>query len=343
MRARAGARVCARAGAALALLFGVLLSAGAGRAAAEPLKIRAAWVAIGDWPALWLPKKELAVHYGKSYVFEPVHFVGTPPMVTAIANNELEIGDLAFSTLPIAIANAGLDDVRVIANDFEDGVDGYHTAAFDVLKDGPIHKVEDLKGKVVATNAEGAAVDIAMQAMLHRHGLQANRDYTEIEAPFPAMRSMLAEKKADLIAAVPPFAFDPALTAIGRTLYTSRQAIGVSQFTLLTARAPFIAAHRAALVDFMEDTLRIARWYLDPRNHPAAQAIMAQLTKQPADSFGWVFTRDDFYRDPNLIPDLRALQRNVDTTEELGFVRTRLDVKAHSDLSIVEDAAKRLR
>jgi hypothetical protein len=60
--------------------------------------------------------------------------------------------------------------------------------------------VADLKGKVLATNVVGSAVDIAM---LRRDGLEANRDYTIIEALFPAMRAMLAEKKADLISAVP--------------------------------------------------------------------------------------------------------------------------------------------
>jgi sulfonate transport system substrate-binding protein len=327
----------------IAALSVVLLLVGFGAAHADPLKIRGAWVALGNWPGIWLPKKDLAVHYGKSYVFEPVHFVGTPPMVTAIANNEVEIGDLAYSTLPIAIENAGLDDIRVIASDLEDGVDGYHTARFEVLKDGPIHKVEDLKGKVVATNAAGAAVDIAMRAMLHAHGLEANRDYTEVEAPFPAMLAMLKEKKVDLIPAIPPFVFDPAMKSTARTLFTSKQAIGISQFIVLTARKPFIDAHRAALVDFMEDTLRIAHWYMDPRNHAQVEQIMAQLTKQPASRFGWVFTKSDLYRDPNLLPDLDALQRNVDTAQQLGFVKARLDVKAHADLSIVEEAAKRLK
>jgi len=310
---------------------------------AEPLKIRGAWVAIANWNAIWMEKKDLAVHYGTSYVFEPVHYVGTPPMITAIANNELEIGDLAYSTLPIAIENAGMDDIRVIADDFQDGVDGYHTTQFEVLKDGPMHKVEDLKAKVVATNAAGAAVDVAMKAMLHKHGLEANRDYTEVEAPFPAMKSMLAEKKVDLVPAVPPFVFDPELKKIARTLFTSKQAIGPSQFIILTARKPFIDQHRAALVDFMEDTLRIAHWYLDPKNHNEVAEIFSRLTKQPADHFGWVFTKSDFYRDPNLLPSLDDLQRNVDTTKELGFVKASVDVKAHSDLSIIEEAAKRLK
>ena len=146
-----------------------LLLLGAGVARADPVQIRVAWVApISNWISIWLDKKDLAKHFGQSYVFAPVHFAGTPPMVTAIANNEVEIGDLAYSTLPIAIKNAGMDDIRIISDDFQDGVDGYWTVRYDVLKDGPIKKVEDLKGKVLATNAEGSAVDIAMKAMLHQ-------------------------------------------------------------------------------------------------------------------------------------------------------------------------------
>jgi NitT/TauT family transport system substrate-binding protein len=326
-------------------LAGIALFAlSAGFARAEPVPLRVAWVApLSDLASIWLEKKDLARNYGKSYVFEPVRYRGTPPMITAIANNELEIGALAYSTLPIAIENAGMDDIRVIADDFLDGVEGYYSNEFDVLADGPIKTIEDLKGKVVATNSAGSAVDIAMRAMLRKHGLESNRDYTVIEAPFPAMRAMLAEKKADLISAVLPFSLDPELKKIARSLFTSKDAIGISQFIVLTARKPFIEAHRAALVDFLEDTLRIVRWYLDPENHDAVAAIAARVTKQPADRFGWVFTKSDYYRDPDLLPHLDALQNNVDMTKELGFINANVDVRAHSDLSLVEEAAKRLK
>ena len=321
-----------------------LLALSVGLARAEPVKLRFAWVApLSDWASIWLDKKDLARNYGKSYVVESVRYRGTPPMITAIANNELEIGALAYSTLPIAIKNAGMDDIRVIADDFRDGVDGYYSNEFDVLADGPIRKVEDLKGKIVAINSAGSAVDVAMRAMLHKHGLEANRDYTIIEAPFPAMRAMLAEKKVDLVSAVLPFSLDPELKKIARPLFTSKDALGVSQFIIWTARQPFIAAHRAALVDFLEDSLRIVHWYLDPVNHGAVADIAARLTKQPADSFGWVFTKGDYYRDPNLLPDLDALQRNVDMTRELGFINASVDVRAVSDLNLVEEAAKRLK
>jgi NitT/TauT family transport system substrate-binding protein len=182
-----------------------------------------------------------------------------------------------------------------------------------------------------------------MRAMLRKHGLEANRDYTIIEAPFPAMRAMLAEKKVDLIPAVLPFSLDPELRKIARPLFTIHDAIGVSQFVMWSARKPFIDAHRAALVDFLEDSLRIEHWYVDPKNHDAAAAIAAQLTKQPPERFGWLFTKADYYRDPNLVPNLDALQKNVDLTHDLGFVKSSFDVKAHSDLSLIEEAAKRLQ
>jgi sulfonate transport system substrate-binding protein len=322
----------------------VVVVLGFGVAHAEPLRIRAAWVApISDWFSIWLDKKDLAVHYGKSYVLESVHYNGTPPMITAMANGELEIAMLAFSTFPIAVVNAGMDDLRVIADEFQDGVEGYYSDEFMVLKDGPIKKVEDLKGKIVATNAAGSGVDVAMKAMLHKHGLEQNRDYTEIEAPFPTMLPMLAEKKADLISGVLPFSLDPELKKIAAPLFTSRDAIGVTQFIMFTARKPFIDKNRAALVDCLEDSLRILRWYMDPKNHDELQQIAGRLVKAPPERFGWVFTKADEYRDPNMLPNLDALQRNVDLTHELGFVRASFDVKAHADLSLIEEAASRLK
>jgi NitT/TauT family transport system substrate-binding protein len=311
---------------------------------ADPVRIRAAWVApVSNWASILLEKKDLARHLGRSYVLEPVRYRGTPPMITALANNELEIANLAYSTLAIAIQNAGLDDLRVIADEFRDGMPGRYTQEYLVLDDGPIKKPGDLKDKVVATNAAGSAVDVATRAMLRKFGLEDKRDYTVVEAPFPTMRAMLAEKKVDLIPGVLPFSLDPELRRIARVLYTQREAIGVTEMIVWTARKPFLDKHRAAMIDFMEDTLRIVQWYLDPVNQKAAAEIAARVTKQPAERFGWLFTDKDYYRDPNMMPDLGALQKNIDMTKDLGFVRASVDIKKYADLSITEEAAKRLK
>src|SRR5262249_55818147 len=274
---------------------------------------------------------------------EAVRYQGTPPMITALANGELEIANLAYSTLGIAIENAGISDLRVISDEFRDGVPGYFSNQYFVRKDSGINKIEDLKGKVLATNLIGTGVDIAMKAGLKKHGLLDKRDYTVIEAPFPAHPAMLNEKKADLVTGVMPFALNPTLNEIGKPLYDQTEGLGPSQFVFWAARQSWIDKNRAALIDYMEDMLRIERWYLDPKNHDEVAQIASKLLKIPPERFGWLFTKKDYYRDPDMMPDLVALQRNVNTAVDLGIVRESADVKKHADLSLVQEAAKRLK
>jgi NitT/TauT family transport system substrate-binding protein len=325
-----------------ALAATVWLGAGA---SAEPVKIRLSWVApIANIGSIIMEKKDLALHMGKSYVLEPVRYQGTPPMITALANNELEIADLAYSTLPIAIQNAGLDDLRVISDEFQDGVEGYYSNEFFVLKDGPIQKVGDLKGKVVATNAAGSAVDIASRAMLRKHGLEDKRDYTVIEAPFPTMKAVLLDGKADMIVSTTPFVFDPELQAKARVLFTQRDAMGTSELSFWTAREGFIGKNRAAMVDLLEDSLRAVRWYLDPANRTEAIDILARFLKQPPARFeSWIFTRNDFYRNPDGLVNLDALQSNIDLMRKLGIINADLDARKHANLELVGEATQRLK
>ena len=49
--------------------------------------------------------------------------------------------------------------------------------------------------------------------------------------------------------------------------------------------------------------------------------IAGRVTKQPPERFDWLFTKRDAYHDPNMLPDLAALQKNVDMTRDLGFVQ----------------------
>jgi sulfonate transport system substrate-binding protein len=328
-----------------ALTAGATLAAAARptRAQAAPLKIRVGWVVVpASLAPLILAKKDILKHFGQSYVAEATRFEGTPPVITALASGELDIGPLAFSSFGLAIQNAHMDDLRVISDEIQDGVAGHGSNEFMVLKDGPIKTVADLKGKVLATNAMGSAVDIAMRAMLRKSGLEANKDYTIVEAPFPAMRAMLSEKKADLVSAVPPFSLDPDLRAIANTLFTQKEAFGITQLTMWTARTGFIQQNRAALVDFLEDVVRGIRWYTDPKNHEEAVAIVASLNKAPPARMEWAFGDHDQYRDPNGMPNLAALQANLQLQKQVGFLNDDIDVRKYSDVSMVVEAAKRV-
>ena len=236
-----------------------------------------------------------------------------------------------------------MQDLRVIGDGFQDGVPGYHTNGYFVRKDGPIHAVEDLKGKVIATNQRGSAVDMAVRAMLAKHNLQDKRDVTMIEVRFPDQKAMLKEGKVDLITSPLPFGTDPELLAFAHPLFTQLDAIGRSQMIVRVAREPFLKAHRDAMVDFMEDYLHTLQYLLDPAHHAEAVALLAQVTKQKPELFdSWAFTNKDYFRDPKALADLGALQTNIDLQHQLGFLRSSLEVKKYSDNSIAEEAGRRL-
>ncbi len=331
--------------AASAALIPLMAAALTPAAAADPVKIRVAWIVpASNIASILFAKPELATHLGKSYTMEPVRYQGTPLMITALAVNEIEVGNLSYSSMNLAIQNAGMSDLRIIADEFQDGVAGYATNEFMVRKDSDIKTPADLKGKVIAINALGSAVDIAMRAELKKAGLQDKKDYTVVEAPFGAMKAMLGDKKVDLVASVLPFSEDAELRANSRVLFTQRDALGPSELGIWVAHKAFIDKNHDALVDFLEDTLKATRWYLDPANHDEAVKIAVALSKAPPALFqSWLFTKKDYFRSPNLEPNITALQANVDLQRDMGIFKDRIEVKNFTDLAPLQEALKRIK
>jgi len=312
-------------------------------AAAEPVKIRIGWITA---PASLVPmlflKPGIAKHNGKSYTFEPTNFGSSNLQITAISQGEIDIAAFGYTSFPLAVQNGGLADLRIIADEIQDGAPGYYSTPYFVRKDSGIEKIEDMKGKVAATNGLGSGVDIAMRSALAKHGLEDKRDYTMIEAPFPAHKAILKEKKADLVVGVLPFSYDPELNEFARPLFNTQSGIGSIALSFWAARKGFIDKNRAALVDLMEDYGAVLRWYYDPANHKEAVALTAGFLKRPPAAFeSWLFTNKDFYRDPDGKPDLQVVQSSIDKVKELGFIKETLDVSKHADLTIIDEAAKR--
>jgi len=332
-----------------------VLQAGAGLAgsltvpaiarAQAPVNIRVSWVAVpNNSPPFLFKAPGIAKNLGKTYTMEAVQYRGTPQSIQALATGDLEIALLSYSSFPLAIQNANMQDVRIIADEFQDGADGYYSAQFMVLKDGPIKKIEDIKGKVVAVNVKNGATHGAARSLLGQHGLQ-ERDYSVIEVAFPNMRAVLAEKKVDVVSVgTPQFAWDPEMEKIARTLFTQRDALGKTEVVIWVARQGFLEKNRAAIVDFMADMLRARAHLFDPANHAEAVKIVSEFSKIPPDKLdGWLFTKRDFYRVPDARPDLVALQANINQLYKEGSLKQPLDVGKYSDLSLLEEAIKRPR
>ena len=321
-----------------------ILLIGLVKAHAEPPKIRVAYVVpVTNIASILFAKVGIAQHNGETYVLDAVRYQASTTQIIALANGELDIALLGFTSLPLAIENARMNDLRAIIGELQDGAPGYYSNEFAVLADGTIRHVEDLKGKILATNAQGSAVDIGMRARLHKSGLEFKHDYTIIEAQFAAMRAILSEHKADLVPNIPPFSQNPDMVKTARTLFTQADGIGVSELGLWVARADYIQKNRKVLMDFLEDYLRMVRFYTDPANHDEAVAIAANYMKLPPSTFqDWLFTKKDYYRDPTGRIDVVSLQRTYDVQKELGFLKNNIRASQYVDLSAIEEAGKRL-
>lgn len=57
---------------------------------------------------------------------------------------------------------------------------------------------------------------------------------------------------------------------------------------------------------------------------------------------GWLFDKGDFYHDPDARINLAALQRNLETVQQLGIISRPVDPAKYLDESFVLEAIKRL-
>jgi sulfonate transport system substrate-binding protein len=329
------------------IIFGVMIAAmvTASAARAEPVTIKAAWAAVpGQMFPILMQMKNVLVHYGKSYTVEAIRAPGSGPQTTALATGDISLAYFSPAAFALAIQNAHMSDLRLIGVATRDGYQDYFTRPFAVLGDSPIKKVEDLKGKVIGDNSIGGAMDIGMRAMLKRHGLEDKRDYSVVEIEFPNMMAALTAKRVDMGFLTTPFSVVPMKSGQVRALFTEKDAMeGPSELTIIAGRVPYIKANRAALVDYFEDTYRTMRWILDPKNRAAALKLVSDFTKKPeSDWSGWIFTKGDDYHAPDSRPDVAAMQKNLDIAQQLGVLKQAIDVKAYSDLSLVDEAAARV-
>lgn len=329
-----------------AALLAILSVANAPAGAQTPVQINVGWAqAPGHLAPLLdiLAQKhpEIMPHDGKTYVARAVRFAGSTPQIEAMAANELQVAAFAPSSLALAITNAHLD-VRVVADVIQTGTHGYFDQPYMVRKDGPIKSVADVKGKRIATNAIGSASDAAMRVMFHKRGVEDNQ-FTTVEANFANMVSMIEQNKVDLIAVMPQFEHRLDEAGQYRTLFTMGQAIGPSQTVLWAMREDFIKAHRPALVDFFEDHIRAVRWFLDPKNRDEALAIAEEATKQKPEDLAYAFTKKDFYRSPDAMPNIKAAQDDIEQAAKLKVIPAAVTLEPkYVDLSLIEEAKKRI-
>ncbi len=315
--------------------------------AQQPVKIRADWSTIPGQFSPLIPTvpdydRNVYRHYGKSYTVEPIRLQGGGASLTALAADQVDISTLSPLTLVTGVTEAKLN-MRVIAQIITTELPGHLFTHFWV-RAADIKNVQDLKGKVIAVSARGANVDTAAQLFMRRNGLIEPRDFQIAEIRFPAMIAALESKRVDAVPLVPPFDRIAARNKDLKPLFSVGDAFGPVETLMYMAKAEFVAKHRAALVDFLEDNIRMRRWMTDPRTRPAAIKQLADVSRIPADQYEeWVYTTNDYYYHPQALVNAERLQGNVNLLKEAGILSTVIDVKPYIDMSLAQEAAARVK
>ena len=136
----------------------------------------------------------------------------------------------------------------------------------------------------------------------------------------------------------------PELVEKGKTLFTVKDSLGKSEFIVWVAKDGFLQKNKAAVTDFMEDSIRSLKYLMDPKNRAELLQTAARVSKLPEAAFsGWIYTNKDLYRDPDMLPDVEALQRSIDIQQSLGLLKNKMDISKYVDVSMTQAAAKRLK
>ena len=331
-----------------ALAFaGALFGLCGGVAQAEPLKIRIQTdVPPAHITPLMAPAAQYGIykHYGKSYVVEPVRLQGSGPGMTALAAGEIDLAAQGAQTLVLTVTEAKLD-VKAIASQVSSGVPGYAVTGFWVRKD-EINTIDELRHKTLGVNARGSTPDSTYRLMLGKKGWKEGEDYQIAEVRFAAQLAALEQKRIDIAFLVQPFDLMARKDGKYHMLFTTADVLGPTETLVYVAKTDWIVKNRAALIDFMEDHMRMREWMTstDPAKRAQVIKTTVELTKQPAENFEeWVYTTKDQYRDPLLRINVERLQKNIEDLKEVGVVKTTIQAKDYVDMSMAEEAAKRFK
>jgi NitT/TauT family transport system substrate-binding protein len=307
---------------------------------AEPLRIKLQFAASSQFvPIIPTAPKELYKHWGKSYIVEPVFMAGAGPALTAYAAGELQLAALNPQTTANAVATAKLE-LTAIAQVLSTDVPGYSGGAF-YCRD-TVRTVADARGKLIGINTRGSSPEAAARTFFARNGL-GDSDWQGVEMPFPASLAALDAKRVDCAVLVTPWNHiaDTQRPEL-KVLFRNGDVFGSVESTSWFGKPDWIAKNRAALVDFLEDHIRMRRWCLDPKTQPEAVKLIAAHDKRKVEDVAYLFTNKDNFHHPDLMVDVARFQKNVDDLHKAGVTPHTIDAAKHIDMSLVREALARV-
>jgi sulfonate transport system substrate-binding protein len=316
------------------------LASGAARAAPVPIRF-ATGGGLGSseietviynsaMPAAALPR------LGQAYSMEMTFTAGTPQAASLLAAGQADMATLSCSALAAGLLkNAFPSGLTIVSDNYQDGHSGNASNGFYVLADSPIKTVADLRGKIVAVNAFGSAVDLIARVALKRQGIDPRRDLQIVEIGLPNIGAALRQKRIDCGALVLPFQAVELKTGGIRPLFSAADALGPSSVVFNVVSNAFLKANLDAVRAMLADYVGALKYLSTAANHDTAVSVTAALTKLPPAVLDYVMTDRDYYRAPNGALDAALIQKPIDALVELGLLPQPVSVAKYLDMTLL--------
>jgi len=267
--------------------------------------------------------------------FQAQKFTDFPSMKEALIARKI---DATFMNAPLApkLVMDGVP-VKVVYLGHRDGT------ALVVAKDGPVHKFEDLAGKIVAIPGRFSNQNIFLHRMMKQLGMPADSLIIK-EIPPPEHPSSLASGAIDAYIVGEPHAAKAELEGYGRVLLQMRDAWPNFISCVLVVRQELIDERRPLVEELVRGIAASGEWLDEDRlttaQHRRDAAIVTGklFYNQPPELLEYVLTKDATRVSyTELMPPKKDFDEIMDFAVELGILPKRIAFEDYVDTSFAPD------
>jgi sulfonate transport system substrate-binding protein len=289
----------------------------------------------------WMQKNVLK-GYGKQYKVDMTLTRGTPEAATLLAAGQADMATLSFAVFATTVLkNAVPGGMTIVADNYQDGHKGYAANTYFVLDKSSIRNVADLKGKRIAINAYGSAVDLALRVRLKKEGIDPRKDAQIVEVGFANIGSAIRDGRVDCGVLILPFMNAEVGKGGLRAVFDGGDAFGQYSPIFQVGTNDFLKRQPGAVRAFLADYVLGLQWFYDPVNRKRAIEITSEFTKSPAAVLeSYFMTAKDYYRDPLACVRSALIQTPIDAMFNEGLIDKPVKVIDHMNLSYLPVACK---
>jgi NitT/TauT family transport system substrate-binding protein len=209
-------------------------------------------------------------------------FQGFPEIKEALMSNRMQA---AFMVAPMAIAlRAQGVPVKIVYLGHRYG------SAVVVRNDGPVRRVSDLRGKIIAIPSRFSDERLIVFRALAANGMDAKKDVRMVEMAPPDVAGALAAKAIDAFSMGEPYPSQAELAGFGRVLFHARQYWPDYISCVLVVRQDVIDRRPEAVQTLVDGVARSGLW-LDEKDRARRHRLHA------ADFVGRFY----YHQDPKLL------------------------------------------